>query len=230
MGAKARSSDEDEGADGPLRLCAVSRERKPPEELLRFVLGPDGTIVPDLARRLPGRGIWVDATREAVEAAARKNVFARGLKQAASVPDDLTALVERLMVKRLAEAVSLAKKAGLLTSGFGKVEELIARGQAAVLIHAADAAEHGRSKLDGKFKALVGAEGATEATVIELTGAELDLAIGRSNVVHAAASEGGAGRRILQEATRLRRYRFAGKREASPKRHIETTQGVHERD
>jgi hypothetical protein len=157
-------------------------------------------------------------------------VFARSLKQAVSVPADLPALVERLMVKRLAEAVSIANKAGILTSGFAKVEELIARGKAAVLIHAADGAEHGAAKLDGKFKALAGAQRAAEATVTELTGPELDLAIGRSNVVHAAASEGGASHRILQEATRLRRYRSAGRREATTKAAHETTQGVHERD
>jgi uncharacterized protein len=207
MGAKATASDRDEGAEGPLRLCAVSRTQKTPDELIRFVLGPDGVIAPDLARRLPGRGVWVDATRKSVVAALRRQVFARSLKQAVATPDDLAALIERLMAKRLSEAVSIANKAGLLVAGFGKVDELISRGQAAVLIHAADGAKDGAAKLDRKFKALLGPERAAEATVGELTGPELDLAIGRSNVVHAAASEGGASQRILQEATRLRRYR-----------------------
>jgi uncharacterized protein len=230
MGARATTSEAGEGAESPLRLCAVSRERKPADDLLRFVLGPDGTIVPDLARRLPGRGVWVDGTREAVEAAARRNAFSRSLKEPVSVPGDLAALVDRLMVKRLGEAVSIANKAGLLTPGFTKVDELIARGKVAILIHAADAAEHGRAKLDGKFKALIGVQRATELTVTELAGTELDLAIGRSNVVHAAASEGGASRRILQEATRLRRYRSADSARQPPNRQTETTQGVHERD
>ena len=207
MGARATVSDRDDGADGPLRLCAVSRAHKPPDELIRFVLGPDGIVAPDLARRLPGRGVWVDATRKSVAAAVHRQVFARSLKQAVSVPDDLPALIERLMVKRLGEAISIANKAGLLTAGFGKVDELIARGQVAVLIHAADGAKDGSAKLDRKFKALLGPERAAEATVTELTGPELDLAIGRSNVVHAAASEGGASQRILHEAMRLRRYR-----------------------
>ena len=227
---KATKSDRDEGADGSLRLCAVSRERKPPEELLRFVLGPNGAIVPDLARRLPGRGVWVDATREAVDAAAQRNVFGRSLKQPVSLPADLSALVERLMKKRLVEAVSIANKAGLVTAGFAKVEGAIARGNVMALIHAADAAERGAAKLDGKFKALAGAQRATQAIITELSGVELDLAIGRSNVVHAAASEGGASQRILQEAIRLRRYRSSGRREAPPKRHMETIQEVHERD
>ena len=207
MGAKATASDREDGADGPLRLCAVSRVQKAPEELIRFVLGPDGMVVPDLARRLPGRGVWVDGTRKLVAAAVQRQAFARSLKQAVSTPDDLPALVERLMVRRLAEAISIANKAGLLIAGFGKVDELISRGQAVVLIHAADGAKDGTTKLDRKFKALRGPEAATGTTVTELTGSELDLAIGRSNVVHAAASEGGASQRILQEATRLRRYR-----------------------
>ena len=207
MGARATVSDRDDGADGPLRLCAVSRAHKPPDELIRFVLGPDGIVAPDLARRLPGRGVWVDATRKSVAAAVHRQVFARSLKQAVSLPDDLPALIERLMVKRLGEAISIANKAGLLTAGFGKVDELIARGQVAVLIHAADGSKDGSAKLDRKFKALLGPERAAEATVNELTGPELDLAIGRSNVVHAAASEGGASQRILHEAMRVRRYR-----------------------
>jgi predicted RNA-binding protein YlxR (DUF448 family) len=207
MGARATASDRDEGAEGPLRLCAVSRVHKPPDELIRFVLGPDGVIAPDLARRLPGRGVWVDATRKAVTVAVQRQVFARSLKQAVSLPDDLAALIERLMVKRLGEAISIANKAGVLTTGFGKVDELISRGQAAVLIHAADGAKDGSAKLDRKFKALLGPGRAAEVTVGELTGPELDLAIGRSNVVHAAASEGGASQRILQEAMRVRRYR-----------------------
>jgi predicted RNA-binding protein YlxR (DUF448 family) len=205
--AKATADEREERAEGPLRLCAVSRTPKPPEEMIRFVVGPEGVIAPDLARRLPGRGVWVDATRDSVVEAMRRKVFARGLKQTVSTSADLPELIERLMVRRLGEAVSLANKAGLLTTGFARVEEAIAEGKAAVLIHAADAALDGRAKLDRKFKALVGPERAKEATVSELTGIELDLAIGRSNVVHAAASDGGASQRILQEAKRLKRYR-----------------------
>ena len=193
--------------DGPLRLCAVSRTEKATDDLIRFVLGPDETIVPDLARRLPGRGVWVEATRSAVATAARRNVFARSLKRPVSVPGDLAAQVERLMAKRLAEALSLAKKAGLAVSGFAKVEELMERGRAVVLLHAADAATDGAGKLNRKFKALIGEEAARQATVTDLTGAEMSLAMGQPNVVHAASSEGGASKRIVQEAERLRRYR-----------------------
>jgi predicted RNA-binding protein YlxR (DUF448 family) len=210
MGAKATAIDQDEAGDSPLRLCAVSRTQKHPDDLVRFVLGPEDTIAPDLARRLPGRGVWVDATRSAVTAAARQNVFARSLKKAVAVPEDLPGLVEKLMVKRLREAVSIANKAGLLVTGFTKVQDLMDGGRATVLIHAADAALDGAAKLDRKFKALVGPEAAEAATVNDLTGPELDLAIGRANVVHAAACQGGASQRILQEAKRLRRYRLDG--------------------
>ena len=208
MGAKAGIGDGDEGRDGgPLRLCAVSRSQKPVDELIRFVLGPGGSIVPDLTRRLPGRGVWVDARRDRVEAAVRQRVFARSLRRPVVAAEDLASQVERLMARRLAEAISLARKAGLLVVGFAQVDDLIARGRAVLLIHAADAGKDGAARLSRKFEALLGCERATQAIVTDLTGQQLDLAIGRSNVVHAAASGGGASRRILQEAARLRRYR-----------------------
>jgi predicted RNA-binding protein YlxR (DUF448 family) len=190
-----------------LRLCALTRTQRPVEDLVRFVLGPEGNIVPDLARRLPGRGVWVEARRSALAEAVRRKVFARSLQQAVAVPADLPEQVDRLMARRLAEAISLANKAGQLVTGFAKVEELVGQGRAAVLIQAADGAAGGAAKLTRKFEALVGPERAAEATVAELPGEQLDLAIGRSNVVHAAASGGGAAQRILEEARRLRRYR-----------------------
>ncbi len=196
-----------EAGSDSLRLCAVSRVQRPPEELIRFVLAPDGSIVPDLARRLPGRGVWVAATRETIAAAVRQKAFAKSLKQQVAMPDDLPGLVERLLVKRVGEALSLTNKAGLLVAGFAKIEGLLEQGRAAILIHASDAAADGVEKLNRKFKALVGSEGCENSILTELTSAELSLAIGRPNVVHAAASEGGASQRMLQEAVRLRRYR-----------------------
>lgn len=193
-----------------LRQCARSRRRKSPDELIRFVAAPDGTIVPDLARRLPGRGVWITATRADLAAAVRDKAFHKSLRAAVVVPDDLLARVETLLQRRLAEAISLARKAGLLIAGFAKVEELIDRGQADLLVHAADAAGDGVAKLDRKFRALRGADAVAERIVREMTSAELSLAIGRANVVHAAASAGGACGRIAVEAGRLRRYRQGG--------------------
>jgi predicted RNA-binding protein YlxR (DUF448 family) len=208
--AGARTTAEPEGgADrGPLRTCIVSRAQKPPEELIRFVAGPEGAIVPDLARRLPGRGVWVDATRQSVAEAVRRKAFARSLKQQVSAPDDLPDLVERLLARRLAEAVSLANKAGLLVAGFAKAAALLEGRGAVALIHAAEAAADGMAKLDRKFKALARAGEDEPAIVRELAGAELSLAMGRPNVIHAAAAEGGASRRLIEAARRLRRYRL----------------------
>ena len=207
-GARTTAGDrQSEAGSDSLRLCAVSRAQRPPEELIRFVLAPDGSIVPDLARRLPGRGVWVAATRETVAAAVRQKAFAKSLKQQVAMPDDLPGLVERLLVKRVGEALSLTNKAGLLVAGFAKIEGLVEQGRAAILIHASDAAADGVEKLNRKFKALVGSDGCENSILAELTSAELSLAIGRPNVVHAAASEGGASQRMLQEAVRLRRYR-----------------------
>jgi predicted RNA-binding protein YlxR (DUF448 family) len=209
MGARAGGAEQHRVADrGPLRRCIITRAQKPPEELIRFVADPDGALVPDLARRLPGRGVWVDGTRSAVTAAVRHNAFARSLKRRVSVPADLSARVERLMARRLGEALGLANKAGLAVAGFAKVWALMAGNRAVVLIHAADAATDGVVKLDRKFNALAKDGAATEAAIRELSGAEMSLAMGRPNVIHAAAAEGGATRRLIEEARRLRRYRL----------------------
>ena len=210
VNARDRQVSEKEEGPASLRLCAVTRTRKSPDDLIRFVLSPDGAIVPDLARRLPGRGVWIGATRRDLAAAVRQKVFARSLKCSVLVPEDLLDRVEILLKRRLAEAVSLARKAGELVTGFAQVDALIAQGRVAVLLHAADAADDGVAKLDRKFRALGGSGKDAEAIVRELTSAELSLAIGRSNVVHAAASGGGACRRIAYAASRLRHYREAG--------------------
>jgi predicted RNA-binding protein YlxR (DUF448 family) len=213
MGARAEAADcHGEADDGPLRQCAVTRALKPPAELIRFVAGPDGAIVPDLARHLPGRGVWVDGTRAVVAAAVRQKAFARSLKRQVSVPADLADRVERLMVRRLAEALSLTNKAGLAVAGFAKIEALMGRDGAVVLLHAADAAADGVAKLNRRFNALAKSggdpSGGPATPIRELTGAEMSLAMGRPNVIHAAASEGGATRRLIEEARRLRRYRL----------------------
>jgi predicted RNA-binding protein YlxR (DUF448 family) len=228
MGARGKLEDRDHDAEGPLRRCAVSRTQKPPEELIRFVAGPDRVVVPDLARRLPGRGVWVDATRVAVSEAVRRKAFARSLQRNVEAPRDLPDVVERLMQRRLADAVSIANKAGLVVAGFAKVEEVIAAGRAVVLIHAADAATDGVEKLDRKFKGLAGLGDGDTEIVRELSGAELSLAMGRPNVVHAAAAEGGASRRLIDEARRLGRYRRGGAPDGGSRPGLEPTQDVHD--
>lgn len=204
------------------RTCALTRQPLTPDEGLRFVAAPDGGIVPDLGRRLPGRGVWLTNSRAAVAEAARKGAFQRSLKRPVKAPENLPELVEQLLVKRVVEALSLANKAGLVTTGFTKVEIAVQRGACAFLLHASDAAGDGVAKLDRKFAAVLAGSGAERAEngpkeftgeqlkqhVLDcLSSAELSLAMGRSNVVHAALARGGAATRFSREAERLRRYR-----------------------
>jgi uncharacterized protein len=187
------------------RRCAVKRVEKSTADLIRFVRGPDGRIVPDLARRLPSRGVWVTATRQAVAAAVKGKVFAHSLRCQVEVPLDLADLVERLLARRLAEAFSLANKAGIVVTGFTKVAAALPTGTAYLLVHASDAAGDGIRKLDARHRARIGPR--APRAICELTGAELSLALGRPNVVHAALAESGAAHRAMTEAERLRRFR-----------------------
>jgi len=191
----------------PLRTCVVTREQKPPEELIRFVEGPDGQIVPDLARRLPGRGVWVTAERSAVAEAVKRKAFARSLKRQVSVPPDLPDLVERLLEKRVLDALSLANKAGLVITGFTRIEAAIASGTVAVLLHGREAAADGIGKLNRRFQAVCRQKGKPALIIQELTVEQMSLALGRSNVVHAALGAGGGTTNFLNEVGRLTRYR-----------------------
>lgn len=190
-----------------LRTCVVSREQKPPEELIRFVQGPDGQIVPDIARRLPGRGVWVTGVRSAVSEAVKRKAFARSLKRQVEVPPDLPDIVERLLLKRAMDALSLANKAGLVTTGFTRVEAAIATGGVAALLHGQEAAEDGVGKLNRRFRAVSADFGRPAPIIQELTVEQMSLALGRSNVVHAALSAGGATTNFLNEVGRVTRYR-----------------------
>jgi len=191
----------------PLRTCVVSRAQKPPEELIRFVPGPDGQIVPDVARRLPGRGVWVTAERGAVAEAVKRKAFARSLRRQVSVQPDLADCVERLLIKRAMDALSLANKAGLVTTGFTRIEAAIINGSVAALLHGVEAAADGVGKLNRRFQAVSAQIGRPAPIIQELTVEQMSLALGRSNVVHAALSAGGATNNFLNEVGRLTRYR-----------------------
>lgn len=200
--------------EGPLRRCALTRARRPKEELIRFVLGPDGCIVPDIRERLPGRGVWVTAAREKIADAVRRKVFAAALKTAVKAPDELAAQVDRLLTEAALKAFSLANKAGEAVFGFAKVEEAIGRGQVQVLVHASDASEDGCRKLNGRL--LAKNQEKPVAAVRIFTGDELSLASGRTNVIHAAMLHGGAAASFLREASRVERYRGGAPALASP--------------
>ncbi|MEM6665993.1 MAG: RNA-binding protein [Pseudomonadota bacterium] len=162
------------------RRCAVSRTVQPAANLIRFVNAPDGTLVADVRERLPGRGVWVEARRESVRKAMRGKVFARGLKSGVTVPDDLDEQVSTLLRRRALDMLSMANKAGAIVTGFDKVAAAIASRKASFLLQAADASMDGRRKLFGKARA-AGIDETTPFTI-----AEMSLALGRANVVHAA--------------------------------------------
>jgi predicted RNA-binding protein YlxR (DUF448 family) len=200
-------ADDDEAGNGPLRLCALTRAPLPKENLIRFVAGPDGTLYPDPATKLPGRGVWVTASLDKVREAVKARVFARSLKREIKVPHDLAEQVAVLLERRALDALSLANKAGLVTAGFAQVDALIEKGSVVALLHARDAAPGGAEKLDRKYKAIARAAGRDAVIETLFTVDQMSLAIGRSNVVHAALTKGGATEKFLNEAGRVVRYR-----------------------
>ena len=194
-----------------MRMCAVSREVRPIEELIRFVVSPQGDVIPDLKRKLPGRGLWVSASRRTVAEAVRRHQFKKGFKRDVRVAATLPADTEALLVRSATEALAMAAKAGQVVSGFSKVEGLLEQGKAEALIHASDGAADGIRKLDaiaGQRSRNTG-ESPDFAILTVLTSAELDLALGRSNVIHAALLAGPASKTFLSRCQILVRYRMA---------------------
>ena len=192
-------------ADETVRRCAVTRARRPKDDLIRFVRDPGGTIVPDLWERLPGRGVWLTATQETVADAVKRKVFAGAFKGEARVPEKLAQTVDRLLLDAALSALALANKAGEACFGYAKVEAAIASGRVLALIHAREAAEDGCRKLDGKARAA--SSGRAIPAMRALSTVELGLATGRTNVIHAALIQGGAAQRVLSAVERLERYR-----------------------
>jgi predicted RNA-binding protein YlxR (DUF448 family) len=194
-----------------MRMCAVSREVRPIGELIRFVVSPQGEVVPDLKRKLPGRGLWVSASRRTVAEAVRRNQFSRGFKREVRASPTLAAETEALLVRSAAEALAMVAKAGQVVSGFSKVEGALAQGQAEALIHASDGAADGIRKLDAIVRQKCEKFGESQVFPIVkvLTSAELDLALGRSNVIHAALLAGPASKTFLSRCQILVRYRMA---------------------
>jgi predicted RNA-binding protein YlxR (DUF448 family)/ribosomal protein L30E len=180
-------------------MCIVTREVKDEAELIRFARSPDGDVVPDPARKLPGRGVWVSLARAKVAEAARKRLFNKGFD--ADIKDD-PGLAERTAEALRRAALGLlgmAKKAGALVTGNAKVAAVLGQGKARLLIHAREAAEDGRRKLDRLA-------GAKTEIIGCFSGAEMDLALGRENVIHAAVTAGGLAEKLLIAARRVERY------------------------
>jgi hypothetical protein len=198
-----------------LRMCAVSREQRPVDELIRFVVSPQGEVVPDIKRKLPGRGLWISASRRTVAEAVRRHQFSRGFKRDVRVAESLAADTETLLARAAIEALAIAAKAGQVISGFAKIEAALAdrkaRAAIAALVHASDGASDGIRKLQAlaRQNAGINPQLSEFPAVIALSSAELDLALGRSNVVHAALLAGPASKTFLSRSHTLVRYRAA---------------------
>lgn len=195
-----------------MRTCALTREEKPVEELVRFAVGPDDVLVPDVDARAEGRGVWITLSHAAVSEAVRKKAFARSLKAPVTVADDLADLTRLRLEQRLLSALGMAKKAGQFVSGATKVKGALETNTALALLTATDAAADGRNKMTGSLKALN--YGRREAGIsgpdvphFELLGsAEMSLALGLENVIHAALTTGAAAQSAVEKARRLARY------------------------
>ena len=193
------------------RMCAVTRAVRPIDELIRFVVSPTGDAIPDLKRKLPGRGLWISASHRAVAEAVRRHQFSKGFKRDVRVAPSLVADTENLLVRSVIEALAMAAKAGQVVSGFSKVEGALKERQAQALIHASDGAPDGIRKLDAVLRQNTSHSGESlEFPIVGiLTSEQLDLALGRSNVIHAALLAGPAGKTFLSRSQTLVRYRLA---------------------
>ena len=187
------------------RTCVVTRQTLPVEDLIRFVVAPDGSVVADLRRRLPGRGVWVTADAAHVDKAARKGLLSRAFDGPARVEPGLAERVEDLLKAAAIGALSLARKAGGVVGGAGKVAAALSRDPVVGLIHATEAAADGVAKLDSAARRRFGEGGLP--VIRSLTSEDLDLAFGRTNVIHAALLAGPASTNLLARIRDLDRFR-----------------------
>jgi uncharacterized protein len=191
-------------AHGLERMCVATRTVKPVADMIRFVVGPDGEAVPDLKSKLPGRGVWVTATQDALADAIKRKALVRGFKREVRLPADLVARTEQLLERSALDALAMAGKAGLAVTGFAKVDAALAHDRVVALLHAAEASPDGVRKLDAaRHRSPL----ASLPVIDSLTSAQLDLALGRPNVIHAALLAGPASDTVLARLRRLERFR-----------------------
>ena len=179
----------------PERRCIVSGETQPKRGLIRFAVSPDGILVADVLEKLPGRGIWVAAERDALEEAVKKDLFSRAARQKVTIPEGMVDDVEQQLAKRMIDGVSMARKAGRAVAGFEKVKEWLGKDDARILLQASDGSERGKSKLHPP--------GGKGSIFDVLSASELGLSFGRERVIHAALGFGGLTERIREDAIRL---------------------------
>jgi predicted RNA-binding protein YlxR (DUF448 family) len=191
---------------GPERTCAATGWKGPPEAMLRFALSADGVVTPDIRRRLPGRGVWIRLDAATVRQAAARQVFARAFRAKAEAAPGLADDVDRLLEADALQFLSLVNKAGQIVAGAFKVEAAIASGKVVGLIHANDGSVDGALKLDRQLRSLEG-EAAAAPRINIFASRQLDLALGRTNVIHAALIAGEASMAFLAKAERLTQFR-----------------------
>lgn len=212
MTAQVQHRDDDNALDGGPhsrgreRLCVATRTVRPVAELIRFVVGPDGEAVPDIKGRLPGRGVWVTATQDVLADAIARKAFARGFKRAVRLPPDLAVRTERLLTQAVIDALAMAGKSGLVAAGFAKTATALEHEHVIALVHAVEASADGIRKLG----AIARKRGEMPPVIEFLASAQMDLALGRSNVIHAALLAGPASDTFLSRSRRLQRYRAGG--------------------
>jgi predicted RNA-binding protein YlxR (DUF448 family) len=222
MQTQPHDDDLDDGLDlgprriapGSERLCAATGEVTPVAEMIRFVVAPDGSVVPDLKRRLPGRGIWITATRPALRSALARKAFARSFKREVRVAGDLVDSTERLLEQSALDALAMIHKARRTIIGFALVEAALGRERVAALIQGSDAGQDGVRKLQASLRQRPDAENIVIINTFAIS--QLDLAFGRANVVHAVLVAGPESEAFLARVARLERFRTGTTRPETP--------------
>ena len=198
--------DTEERETGPVRRCVVTRVRQEKSEMIRFVVGPDRNLVPDLLARLPGRGIWLSARRDVLETALIKGAFAKAAKSVVAVPANLAVLLTEGLERRIAETLGLARRAGQAVAGFQKAREWIDAGRATLVVEASDGSPEERARFLGWRVGGADApspRGFDGAVILPLDMAGLGTLFGRDHTVHIALAEGRLADLLLAETKRL---------------------------
>jgi hypothetical protein len=193
---EAGDDSADEPETGPLRRCAVTRERLPKEQMIRFVIGPDRQVVPDIAAKLPGRGIWLSARGDVIETARKRGAFAKAARGQVTVPPDLSAVLCMALTRRIGDTLGLARRAGQATFGFVKAREWLVAGRVGLVIEARDGSGEERARF-------LGGRAADFPVVMPLDGAQLGAVFGRDHVVHVVVAPGRLASMLRVEAERL---------------------------
>ena len=193
-GEAAPEDDDDDNERGPLRRCIVTRARQSPETMIRFVLGPDRYIVPDLRANLPGRGLWLSARRDVLETALARKAFARAARAEVLIPVNLAAIIETALTRRVIEVLGLTRRAGQAVSGFAKAREWLVADRAVLIVQALDGSADERTRL---------LSGRAVPVIAPLTAQTLGRIFGRDQTVHVAVSAGRLATMLRTENERL---------------------------